>query len=117
MLRLGRLAKILAIMAMLAVLTGQPDQARAMSLNQVKTWGYWLQNASIDQLVANDLDLYVIDYYSDGQDSGAYTDASKKVIPLAADPDRVLDKLNAGWLDLYRPGKAPIGASGLLLDD
>lgn len=42
------------------------------NLSWVQNWGYWLQNIDIDTIVSSPYDLVVIDYSSDGTESGRF---------------------------------------------
>ena len=79
-------------------------------LKWVKSWGYQLQDADIQQLADSPYDLLVIDYARDGTDAGAYTAEEIRRIQHAG--KLVLAYLSIGeaedyrfyWKDGWKPG-------------
>lgn len=69
-------------------------------LSSVTTWGYQLQNISVPDLVASDVDLVVIDYSSNGSDRERYTPAEIKAIKDSG--KLVLAYLSIGEAEDYR---------------
>lgn len=70
------------------------------NVSLVKSWGYWLQNTSIDAMLASPYDLFVIDYSKDGTDAGAFSAAEIK--RLKADGRIVLCYFSIGEAEDYR---------------
>ena len=87
---------------------GAADRKRA-DLSWVGSWGYWLQGADIDTLVACPYDLLVIDYSSDGGDDTAYT--AEQIGRVQQAGKAVLAYLSIGEAEDYRfywqPGWVP----------
>ncbi len=69
-------------------------------LSWVKSWGYQLQGADVQQLVECPYDLLVIDYSGDGTDAGAYTPAEIRRIQHTG--KLVLAYLSIGEAENYR---------------
>ncbi|NJE55515.1 hypothetical protein E3E28_09870 [Thermococcus sp. 21S9] len=50
-----------------------PGTSENLSLSSVRSWAYWLQNASPEVIAESGFDLVVMDYSRDGSDETAYT--------------------------------------------
>ncbi|NJE01268.1 hypothetical protein E3E42_05055 [Thermococcus sp. JdF3] len=69
--------------------SSQIQHKRTLNLSSVRSWAYWLQNASPEVIAKSGFDLIVMDYSRDGGDETAYTREEiaeikrARVIPIA----------------------------------
>ena len=105
----------LSVLFSLFLVSFSPPTARhcdsRADLSWVESWGYWLQNADIQELVESPYDLVVIDYSFDGSDEERYT--AEEIQRIKDSGKLVLAYLSIGeaedyrfyWKRNWRPGR------------
>ena len=109
---LRRSARVLLMLAAVVLLAStnlraqnvQPVSFKLGPVEQVHSWGYYLQNLDLDALAASPYDVLVIDYAVDGSSETALT--RRDVERLQAKPDGsrrvVLSYMSIGEAETYR---------------
>ena len=75
------------------------DDSRA-DLSSIKSWGYWLQDINIQEIIDSPYDIIVMDYALDGTDDTAFT--SGQIQQIKDSGKRVLAYFSIGEAEDYR---------------
>ena len=91
----NQIAKIILLASLLV-----SEAAVAAPPNAIQSWGYQLQQISVEEVAASTLDLVVIDYSKDGTDQTAFT--SDEVAAMKANNKKVVAYFSIGEAEEYR---------------
>ncbi|NDC39210.1 MAG: hypothetical protein EBZ48_14385 [Proteobacteria bacterium] len=83
-----------------AVPLGMASPSAGPSLAGVSSFGYQLQNATVEELISSPYDLLILDYSKDGSDAAALT--TEEVAAIKNSGKKVLAYLSIGEAEEYR---------------